>query len=80
MSRIEEAILKRYSGRRIAMASLMLGIAGFLPLQIYTWFGPADGNPIGLGLLAWATFPFAAGGFLVGAIKMLVEHFRGERR
>jgi hypothetical protein len=26
-------------------------VAGYLPLQLYIIFGPADGNPIGLGLL-----------------------------
>ena len=41
--------------------------------------GPEDGNPIGLGLLAFATSPFAAVGVAVGAIKMLVERFHRGR-
>lgn len=51
---------------RIGLAILALGTG---PLLLYAIFGPADGNPIGLGLLFILTFPFAAaflgwGGFL----------------
>ena len=79
MRNIEEAVLRRFSGAKILAASVVLGLAGYLPLQLYIWFGPADGNPIGLGLLAFATLPFAAIGAAVGAIKMLVERFQRGR-
>ena len=79
MSKIEEALVRRFSGARIVVGSTVLGLAGFMPLQIYIWFGPKDGNPIGLGLLAVATLPFAAVGIAVGLIKMLVELFHGGR-
>lgn len=38
---------------------------GTMPLLLYIIFGPADGNPIGLGLLAWASW-------LVGGICIVV--------
>ena len=76
MSKIEEALLRRFSGARIVGGSVLIGLAGFMPLQLYIWFGPKDGNPIGLGLLAFATLPFAVMGTAVGLIKMLVERFQ----
>ena len=79
MSKIEEAALRRFSGAKILLWSAVLALAGYMPLQLYIWFGPRDGNPIGLGLLAVATLPFAAVGAAIGAIKMLVERFRGSR-
>jgi hypothetical protein len=77
MSRIEEALLRRFSGLKIMVWSIALGVAGVAPLLLYGAFGPADGNPIGLGLLAVAAVPFAGAGVVVGLIKMLVEHFAG---
>jgi hypothetical protein len=77
MSNFEQAFLRRFSGAKIVVGSVVLALAGYMPLQLYIWFGPKDGNPIGLGLLAFATLPFAAAGVAVGAIKMLVERFRG---
>lgn len=38
---------------------------GTVPLLLYVMFGPADGNPIGLGLLAWASW-------LVGGICVVI--------
>lgn len=52
MSRIEEWIIRRWSGGRIIVGSLALAAAGVSPLVLYVLFGPSDGNPIGLGLLA----------------------------
>lgn len=72
---LEGRLLRRYSGLAIVAGSVALGLAGWLPLLLYVWFGPADGNPIGLGLLAMATVPFAAVGVLAGLVKMLVEYF-----
>lgn len=79
MSRIEEALLRRFTGVRILLGSMAFGAAGVAPLLFYIAFGPADGNPIGLGLLAVVAVPAAAVGAGVGLIKMLVEYFtRGE--
>ena len=75
MSGIEEALLRRSSGARILMWSVALGLAGVAPLLLYIAFGPADGNPIGLGLLAVVAVPICAAGAGVGLVKMLVERF-----
>jgi hypothetical protein len=79
MSRIEEALLRRFSGSRILIWSAVFGVAGIAPLLLYIAFGPADGNPIGLGLLAVLAVPVGAVGACVGLIKMLVEHFARSR-
>jgi hypothetical protein len=76
MSYLEETMLRRWSGLRITAVSAALAVVGVAPLLLYIAFGPKNGNPIGLGLLAVATLPFAAMGLLVGVIKLLVEHFR----
>ena len=80
MSRIEEALIRRSSGLKIMAWSAALGVAGVLPLLLYIAFGPADGNPIGLGLLAVAAVPVAGVGLAVGLIMTLVQHIgrRGE--
>ena len=75
MSHIEEALLRRFSGLKIVVWSIALGAACVLPLQLYILFGPADGNPIGLGLLAVAAVPIAGLGVVIGVIKCLVEYF-----
>ena len=43
--------------------------AGTVPLLLYIAFGPADGNPIGLGLLAWASW-------MVGGIVIVIAVLR----
>lgn len=73
MSRIEEAFLRRFSGLQIVVWSVALGIAGAAPLLLYIAFGSADGNPIGLGLLAVLAVPVGGIGVCVGLIKMLVQ-------
>lgn len=77
MSRTEEALLRRWSGARILSVSLAAGSAGGLPLLLYILFGPRDGNPIGLGLLAMAAVPVAGMGVLVGLVKYAVERVSG---
>jgi hypothetical protein len=76
MSRFEEALLSRWSGLKIMMMGAAIGFAGILPLLLYIAFGPADGNPIGLGLLAMVTAPIGGMGVIVGSVKLLVQHFR----
>jgi hypothetical protein len=80
MSRIEEATLSRWTGSQIVVWSLVLGLVSYLPLQLYIWFGPKDGNPIGLGLLAVFGLPISVLGMATGLIKVLVHYFkrRGE--
>jgi hypothetical protein len=73
VSRVEQALIDRWSGAKIVKASAAFGLAGVAPLLLYVLLGPADGNPIGLGLLAVATTPFAAVGMAVGGVKWLVE-------
>ncbi|MGR6035637.1 MAG: hypothetical protein ACU4EQ_00290 [Candidatus Nitrosoglobus sp.] len=76
MSRLEEALLSRWSGLKIMAVSAALGFAGILPLLLYIAFGPADGNPIGLGLLAMVTAPIGGMGIIVGFVRLLVQYFR----
>ena len=60
---------------KIMAWSAVFGFTGVLPLLLYVAFGPADGNPIGLGLLALAAMAIAGMGLVIGLIKMLVQHF-----
>ena len=77
MSHLEEAILRRFPGSTIVLCGVAVAVAGVLPLLLYIAFGPEDGNPIGLGLLALVAIP--AGGMiaLAGIIKLLVQYFQG---
>jgi hypothetical protein len=72
---MEASLLQRWSGSRLLLGSLILGLLGAGPLLLYIAFGPADGNPIGLGLLAIVTLPFACAGAIVGLIKLAVQRF-----
>lgn len=62
-------------GIKIIALSLLLVLVSAAPIMLYILFGPADGNPIGLGLL------FAAGalvghlGFLVGLLLLIRDHY-----
>ena len=75
MSYLEETLLRRKSGLSITVWSLVIGFAGVLPLLLYMALGPADGNPIGLGLLAVVAVPVAGVGVVVGLIVTLVQKF-----
>jgi len=75
VSRVEEALVRRWSGQRIMAVSTGVGLVGVLPLLLYIAIGPADGNPIGLGLLAMAAIPLAGVGIAVGAVRLLVQLF-----
>ena len=61
---------------RILKGSLVTGAVGISPLLLYILLGPANGNPIGLGLLAMLAVPIALMGGLIGAIMLAIEHFR----
>ena len=66
--------MRRFSGLQIVAWSVAFGIAGAAPLMFYIAFGPVDGNPIGLSLLAVLAVPVGGIGVCVGLIKMLVQY------
>lgn len=72
---LEEALLRRMSGSTIMVWSLVIGLGGALPLLLYMALGPADGNPIGLGLLAMVAVPVGGVGLVVGLIVTLARQF-----
>lgn len=61
-------------GMKRLLWSVILGSAGTLPLLLYIQLGPADGNPVGLGLLAMIAFPAGIFGVLSGLIRLLIEY------
>lgn len=61
-------------GPRILITSFAGGVVGVAPLLLYMLFGPSDGNPIGLGLLAVVAAPISVGGMALGAIVTLVRY------
>ena len=68
----EHRLVKRWSGAAFIKAGLATMAAGFLPIGLYTLVGPADGNPIGLGLLMVVLVP---AGFLlagIGVMRLLI--------
>jgi len=69
---LEHRLLKRWTAASFAKAGLALMAAGIVPILLYTLLGPADGNPIGLGLLMAVLVP--AGFLLLGiaALKWLI--------
>ena len=73
MNRGEASVWRRASGKQLIVTSAALGVAAILPLLLYVAFGPANGNPIGLGLLAVAVVPLACVGILAGLVKLLSE-------
>jgi hypothetical protein len=86
MSRIEEAVIVKiarfFTGKRhplgLKVIAVTLGITAltWLPLLLYIVFGPADGNPIGLGLLAMLGMAIAYVGVPIGALMVLIGHLR----
>ena len=64
-----------YKGLKIIVASIGVGALSALPLVLYIIFGPSDGNPIGLGLLAMAGVGLAQIGALIGVVWFLYEGF-----
>jgi hypothetical protein len=65
----------RSRGVRILRISLLIGAAGVAPLLLYILLGPANGNPIGLGLLAVVAVPASIMGMAIGALTLVVERF-----
>ena len=73
----EEWVVTRVSGPRMIAASLIVGLCGIGPLALHILFGPADGNPIGFGLLAMVTVPVAGAMLALGVVKTIVAQFVG---
>ena len=65
---------------RILRGSLTAGAVGIAPLLLYTLLGPADGNPVGLGLLAMLAVPVALIGGLIGVVTLAVERIQRSGR
>lgn len=65
--------LLRLAGVRLMLWSVVAGLVGVAPLLLYIAIGPADGNPVGLGLLAILALALAAIGLLLGAVSALVQ-------
>ncbi|HEU4590816.1 MAG TPA: hypothetical protein VFS13_07900 [Steroidobacteraceae bacterium] len=72
---IKRPVPGRSRGMKILLTSLLLGAAGVAPLLLYILLGPADGNPIGLGLLAVVAVPASIIGMAIGCITLVVERF-----
>jgi hypothetical protein len=74
---LEQNLFCRWPGLKMMRLSIAAGAVGIGPLLLYILIGPKDGNPIGLGLLAMMTVPFAGIGFLAGFAKFCLERSRG---
>ena len=62
--------------RKLVKAGALLIAVGILPIGLYSLFGPADGNPIGLGLLMVVLVPI---GFLLlgtGLLRLLLARLQ----
>lgn len=64
------------SRSRFVMWGLGVAVLGYLPLQLYIVFGPRDGNPIGLGLLAVLGFGLGLLLIAIGLIKWALQRAR----
>lgn len=76
MADFEHRLLKRWTAGTFAKTGLALLAVGVLPILLYSWLGPADGNPIGLGLLMVVLAPV---GFLllgIAALKWLLARLQ----
>jgi len=65
----------RWPLSRFLLVGVTIAIAACLPLQLYIIFGPADGNPIGLGLLAAMGIFLGLTVFVTGLVKRLIRYF-----
>jgi len=79
MTDLEERLVTRWSASTVIRAGVVIAGVGYLPLQLYVLFGPPDGNPIGLGLLAFFAVPTGLVILAVGLIKLAVGLFLGRR-
>jgi Na+/melibiose symporter-like transporter len=59
-------------GRRLLIVSVLMLILCVSPIMLYAVFGPADGNPVGLGLLMYFGGAVFTGLSVVGAVLWIV--------
>lgn len=62
-----------FTGSRMVVAGVAVAVLGAAPILLYGLFGPADGNPVGLGLLMMAAVPVGAMLAGLGLIRMAIE-------
>ena len=62
-------------GIKVIALSLLLVFVCAAPIMLYILLGPADGNPIGLGLLFAVGALVAHAGFVVGILLLLWDNF-----
>lgn len=67
-------------GIKVIALSLLVVLVSAAPIMLYILFGPADGNPIGLGFL------FAAGalvghvGFILGMLLLIWDNWLNKKK
>jgi dipeptide/tripeptide permease len=62
--------------RKLVKLGALLMAIGILPIALYSLFGPADGNPVGLGLVMVVLVPI---GFLLvgtGLLRLLLARLQ----
>jgi hypothetical protein len=72
MPDFEHKLVQRWSPMAFIKAGALVMLLGAAPLLLYALLGPADGNPIGLGLLMVVAVPI---GFLllgIGLLRLLI--------
>lgn len=67
--------MTHWSISRFLITGIVIAVIGYLPLQLYIVFGPRDGNPIGLGLLAVIAILAGLIVVAIGFIKQAVHCF-----
>jgi hypothetical protein len=74
---MSEKLRSGVAGSTMLAAGIAVLLFGAGPLLLYGLFGPADGNPIGLGLMMIVAVP--VGGMLIafGLLKMLIAWLVG---
>lgn len=76
MPDFEHRLLRRWTWTTFARAGLLLMAIGIAPIALYSLLGPADGNPIGLGMLMAVLVPV---GFLllgIGLLKLAIARLQ----
>jgi len=68
MPDFQHKLLQRWAPMTFIKAGALVMLLGAAPLLLYTLLGPADGNPIGLGILMVVAVPI---GFLLLGIGLL---------
>jgi branched-subunit amino acid ABC-type transport system permease component len=74
MSKKSATVRQQSIGLKILLWSIVVGLGGCLPLLLYIQFGPSDGNPIGLGLLAIAAIILGGIGIATGLVVAIAQY------